>query len=82
MRRLIILIVPIVVGLIGCSNIAGPIAVRHMDRADALAPDGRPYTIAEQEARGRQRYSIPESDFRIGPSTGFDRVDPTGRGVY
>jgi len=81
MRRLIVLVVPIVVVLAGCNRFAGPLEVRRMDRADARAPDGLPYTIEQQEARGRERYSIPDDDFRAGPRIGFGAVDPIWRGT-
>jgi len=45
-----------------------------MGRSDAPG-----YTIAEQEARGRQRLAITEDDLRIGPKGYIDRVSPTGR---
>jgi hypothetical protein len=78
MRRLILGSLTGLVALAGCNSFVGPLGVRKLDRADALGPDGRPYSIEEQEIRGRQRYAITEDDFRIGPRVGFDRVDPTG----
>jgi hypothetical protein len=80
MRRLIIPILPLLLAVIGCNHIAGPVASRHQDSAEALGPDGRPYSIDEQESRGRQRYTIPDNNFRVGPNIGFDRVDPIPRG--
>jgi hypothetical protein len=79
MRRAILLIVPVLATLSGCTRFAGPLEVRRMDRADALAPDGRPYTREEQAIRARERYSIPSDDFRVGPKIGLDGVSPTGR---
>lgn len=82
-RRLIVLAVPFLMTLVGCrGDFAGPLAVRHMDRADAPAPDGSRYTIDEQQTRGRQRYTIPDDDFRIGPRVGTGVMDPIGRGTF
>jgi hypothetical protein len=58
----------------GCTRFAGPVAVRQTGRADAPG-----YTIDEQQRRGRERYTIPEDDLRIGPKTYADRPSPTGR---
>lgn len=79
MQRAILLIVPVLATLSGCARFAGPLEVRHMDRADARAPDGTPYTLAEQATRARERYAIPSDDFRVGPSIGVGAVGPTGR---
>jgi hypothetical protein len=76
MRRTLLLAFPILIGALGCTRFAGPIETRHMDRADGLGPDGRPYSIQQQEARGRARYAIPEDNFRWGPTLGVDRIDP------
>ena len=73
MRRTVLL-VALFLSAAGCTRYAGPIAVRHMGRADAPG-----YTIPEQERRGRERYTILEDDIRIGPKTYSDRVSPTGR---
>ncbi|HVL13155.1 MAG TPA: hypothetical protein VM529_11355 [Gemmata sp.] len=69
----------LVVGLLascgaGCSNIRGPIETRQLPRADAPG-----YSIGEQERRGRERLSITEDDWRIGPKGYIDRPSPTGR---
>ena len=76
MRRAYLLMLLLVAAAAGCSNdrFYGPIQTRHLPRADAPG-----YTIPEQEARGRQRYSILEDDWRIGPKAYIDRVSPTGR---
>lgn len=76
MRRPILLLVPILAAATGCSQFMGPLQTRHLDRADAVGPDGRPYTIAQQEARGRERYTIPDNGFSAGPSTYTGIVDP------
>ncbi|HSQ58078.1 MAG TPA: hypothetical protein VLM40_20305 [Gemmata sp.] len=60
--------------LSGCSSIRGPIETRHLPRADAPG-----YTIPQQEARGRQRYTITEDDWSIGPKAYIDRPSPIGR---
>jgi hypothetical protein len=74
MRRKFFLTVPFFLIALGCTRYAGPLAVRQMGRADAPG-----YTIAEQEQRGRERYTILEDDIRIGPKAYADRVSPTGR---
>jgi hypothetical protein len=77
MRRAIILLLGSTLGMIalaGCNRFAGPLEVRKMGRADAPG-----YTIAEQQLRGRERYTITEDDISIAPKTYIDRVSPTGR---
>ncbi len=64
----------VVLSSLGCNRFAGPIAVRNMDRADAPG-----YTISEQEQRGRERLTITEDDYRIGPNGYISRPSPTGR---
>lgn len=64
----------IAVSSVGCNRFAGPVAVRQMGRADAPG-----YSIAQQEQRGRERYTILEDDIRIGPKAYADRPSPTGR---
>ena len=71
-RKLILL--ALVLSSVGCTRFAGPVAVRQTGRADAPG-----YTIAEQEQRGRERYTILEDDIRIGPKAYADRPSPTGR---
>ena len=73
MRRTVLLVCLFLLSL-GCTRYAGPVAVRHMGRADAPG-----YTIPEQERRGRERLTILEDDIRIGPKTYTDRPSPTGR---
>jgi hypothetical protein len=79
MRRMKMLVVPVIAVLAGCAQFAGPIAVRHMDRADAPAPDGGRYTPYEQGVRARERYNIPSDDWSVGPALGVEKVSPTGR---
>lgn len=76
MRRTIPLVVPFLLAVLGCNRFIGPIEARKYDRADALGPDGRPYSIEQQELRSHARYAIPADDFRYGPSIGVDRIDP------
>jgi hypothetical protein len=79
MRRLITLTVPVILALAGCNRFAGPLEVWRMDRADALGPDGRPYTSYEQEVRARERYTIPTDDWGVAPPLNVGKVGPTGR---
>jgi hypothetical protein len=65
----------------GCSQYMGPLQSRQQSRADAPAPDGRPYTLAEQEARGRQRYTIPDNSWSSGPAT-YSGVTGPGYGGW
>ncbi|AMV27195.1 hypothetical protein VT84_22530 [Gemmata sp. SH-PL17] len=75
-RRLIVMSL---IALAGCNRFAGPRETRQLDRADGRAPDGTRYSIDEQKIRGRERLSISEDDFRIGPKGFIDRPSPTGR---
>jgi hypothetical protein len=70
-RRMLILGVLV---LAGCNRFSGPVETRQLPRADAPG-----YDIEEQKKRGRERNSISEDDFRIGPKGYIDRVSPTGR---
>jgi hypothetical protein len=79
MRRLLLLAIVMVSSAVGCTRFAGPLAVRQTGRPDALGPDGRPYSIEEQQRRGRERYAIPEDDWRIGPKINIDRPSPLGQ---
>jgi predicted small lipoprotein YifL len=63
-----------VIALTGCGRFSGPLETRQLPRADAPG-----YTIEEQQKRGRERNSVTEDDFRIGPKGYIDRVSPTGR---
>ena len=58
----------------GCRNIAGPLEARKKPR-----PDQPGYSIEEQEKRGRDKYAIPEDNFRTGPSGFNDRPGTVGR---
>ena len=70
-RRLLLLSV---LALAGCGRFSGPLESRQQGRADAPG-----YNIEEQKVRGRERLSISEDDFRIGPKGYIDRPSPTGR---
>ncbi len=59
---------------VGCQRFRGPLEVRQLGR-----PDVPGYTIDEQQRRGRERLTVIEDDFRIGPRTYADRPSPTGR---
>ena len=72
MRRRMLVLGVIV--LAGCNRFTGPVETRQMPRADAAG-----YSIYEQQQRGRERNSVSEDDFRIGPKGYIDRVSPTGR---
>ena len=51
-----------------------------MDRVDPKDEYGHEiYTIDEQKLRGRERLTITEDDFRIGPYGYINRPSPTGR---
>jgi len=73
------LLLLLVIALSGCTRYSGPLETRRMRRPDALAPDGRRYTIEEQQIRERERMAITEDDFRIGPKGYIDRPSPIGR---
>ena len=72
MRRRLLLLA--VIALAGCNRFTGPLETRQLGRADAPG-----YTLDEQQKRGRERLSISEDDFRIGPKGYIDRPSPTGR---
>jgi hypothetical protein len=82
MRRRLLLLA--VLALAGCYRFSGPLESRQQGRADPYAidqnGDRRPiFSIDDQKLRGRERYAIPEDDFRIGPKGYIDRPSPTGR---
>ncbi len=72
MRRRLLLLA--VLSLTGCNRFSGPLESRQQGRADAPG-----YSIEEQKVRGRERLSITEDDYRIGPKGYIDRPSPTGR---
>ena len=73
MRRLV-LVAGLLASSVGCSQFRGPIETRHLPRADAPG-----YTIYEQQRRGRERLTITEDDYAIGPKAFIDRPTPLGR---
>ncbi len=75
-RRLFVLTL---IALAGCGRYSGPLENRQLGRADGRSPDGTAFTIEEQKVRGRERLSVTEDDFRIGPKGYIDRPSPTGR---
>jgi hypothetical protein len=72
MRRRLLLLA--VIALAGCNRFTGPLETRQLGRADDPG-----YTIDEQQKRGRERLSISEDDYRIGPKGYIDRPSPIGR---
>ncbi len=68
------LLVLALIAVTGCGRSSGPLETRQLGRADAPGHD-----ISEQQKRGRERLSISEDDFRIGPRGYIDRPSPTGR---
>ena len=60
--------------LAGCQNVAGPFSMRKPERVD----DPR-LSIPEQERRGRDRLSYPETSADIVPRTYTEFPGPHGR---
>jgi len=60
---------------VGCKCFDTPRSLRGSER-----PDRCDLPIEEQERRGRARYGLHEDDFRVGPNTYTNRIDPTGVG--
>jgi len=58
----------------GCRNVGGLCEARRKPR-----PDDPSYTIEEQKRRARDKYALPEDDFRVGPSTFNERPGGIGR---
>lgn len=65
--------------LVGCQSYSRPRDARLKPRPDLPDADGRRLPIPEQEKRGRDRYAIPEDDYRVAPKAFVDRPSPTGR---
>ena len=63
MRRILILGI---LCLAGCQSVTGPFAPRSPERVD----DPR-FSITEQQARGRDRYAIPDDSPKVGPPSGI-----------
>jgi len=58
----------------GCKDFNGP-----RKAISKPKPDLPEYSIEEQQRRGRDKYTIPEDNFRTGPNLNIDRPSPTGR---
>jgi hypothetical protein len=76
MRRTLPLLLPLLI-LSGCTRFEGPREVYQKTRAGDRA-DLPGYTIPEQKARGRERYTIIEDDRAIGPPGYVSRPSPIG----
>ncbi len=72
--RMVLLAVIAASALAGCKDFNGP-----RKAISKPKPDLPEYTIEEQQRRGRDKYTIPEDNFRIGPNLNIDRPSPTGR---
>jgi hypothetical protein len=72
--RMILLAVLAASTIVGCKDFNGP-----RKAAMKPKPDLPGYSIEEQQRRGRDKLTIPEDNFRIGPSLNIDRPSPTGR---
>jgi len=59
---------------LGCGGFDGPRQSRSKPR-----PDLPEYSIEEQKRRARDKYALPEDDYRTGPALQIDRPSPTGR---
>jgi hypothetical protein len=59
---------------LGCRNVGGLCAARSKPR-----PDDPSYTIEEQKRRARDKYAIPDNDFRLGPNVYNDLPGGVGR---
>jgi hypothetical protein len=65
----------VLVGLqTGCNSFDGPRQNRRKPR-----PDLPELSIEEQQRRSRDKYVIPEDDFRTAPPTFIGRPSPIGR---
>ena len=59
---------------LGCQNVGGLCAARKKPR-----PDDPSYTIDEQKRRARDKYALPDDDFRTGPPLYNERPGGIGR---
>jgi hypothetical protein len=71
MVRLLLLVCATVAG---CKNFDGPCAAWRKPRHDQPG-----LSIEEQERRARDKFAIPEDDFRVGPNNMSSRPTPAGR---
>ncbi|MGL4423360.1 MAG: hypothetical protein ACRCZF_22065 [Gemmataceae bacterium] len=75
MKKFLMLTVVVAIGsTLGCKTISGPFEARKKPRIDAAGT-----SLDEQKFRSRDKHTLPEDDFRIGPSGYIDRPGPTGR---
>lgn len=58
----------------GCGGIDGP-----RKNASKPRPDLPEYSIEEQRKRARDKYALPDDDWRTGPVNYSDRPSPIGR---
>ena len=72
--RMIFLVAFAASALAGCKDFNGPRSAINKPK-----PDLPEYSIEEQQRRGRDKYTIPEDNFRTGPNLNIDRPGPTGR---
>lgn len=59
---------------VGCCNLG-----RLRDAKSKPRPDDPRYTIEEQKRRARDKYALPDPDFRTGPATGSELPGGIGR---
>ena len=59
---------------VGCGGIDGP-----RKNASKPRPDLPEYSIEEQRKRARDKYALPDDDWRTGPASNIDRPSPIGR---
>lgn len=73
-RTLLILTAVAVISTGACCNTA-----RVRDARNKPRPDDPHYTIEEQQRRARDKYALPQEDFRVGPRTGSELPGGIGR---
>ena len=73
-RTLTVLAVVMGLSALGCCGTAGVRDARNKPR-----PDDPRYTIEEQKRRARDKYALPDGDFRVGPPTGSELPGGIGR---
>ena len=59
---------------VGCGGFDGP-----RRNATKPRPDLPEYSVEEQRRRARDKYALPDDDFRNGPASYVDRPSPIGR---
>jgi hypothetical protein len=73
-RTLTVLAVVMGLSALGCCNTAPLRDARNKPR-----PDDPRYTIEEQKRRARDKYALPDPDWRVGPPTGSELPGGVGR---